>query len=78
MHLAVQHSTHRACPVLAPPGPSISENHKDYMSRLVRRLRRYFPAEAAGEIWREFRPALRSIHTPEAQEVGTAVLLCCC
>jgi hypothetical protein len=63
---------------LAPPGPSISENHKDYMSRLVRRLRRYFPAEAAGEIWREFRPALRSIHTPEAQEVGIAVLLCWC
>lgn len=44
------------------------------MSRLVRRLRRYLPAEAAGEIWREFRPALRNIHTPEAQEVNSVAL----
>jgi hypothetical protein len=45
------------------------ENQKELLSRTVRRMRRYFAPEAAAEIWTEFEPGLRAIHTPESQEV---------
>ena len=48
-------------------GPSIQENHKEVILKLLRTLRRFFAPEAAQEIWAFFKPKLLTVH-PDFQE----------
>jgi hypothetical protein len=48
-------------------GPSIQENHKEVILKLIRTLRRFFAPEAALEIWAFFKPKLLTVH-PDFQE----------
>ena len=44
------------------PGPSVQENHKEVILKLIRTLRRFFAPEAAQEIWAFFKPKLLTLH----------------
>ena len=50
-------------------GPSVQENHKEVILKLIRTLRRFFAPEAAQEIWDFFKPKLLTLH-PDFQEAS--------
>lgn len=54
-------------------GPSVQENHKEVLLKLIRTLRRFFAPEAAQEIWAFFRPKLLTLH-PDFQEASPCSL----
>ena len=56
-------------------GPSIQENHKEVILKLIRTLRRFFAPEAAQEIWAFFKPKLLTVH-PDFQEACHCSLRC--
>ena len=54
-------------------GPSVQENHKEVLLKLIRTLRRFFAPEAAQEIWAFFKPKLLTLH-PDFQEASPCSL----
>ena len=41
--------------------------------QIIHRSRRFFPLEAAQEIWEEFSPAMSNVFMPESMEVASAI-----
>eukprot|EP00873_Tetraselmis_striata_P035714 jgi/Tetstr1/455978/TSEL_042757.t2 len=57
-------------------GAAVMESHKEALTQLIRKSRRFFPEGSAAEIWAEFRGGLQDTHQPAAFEsLGWLVLL---
>lgn len=60
----------------AAQGAAVMESHKEALTQLIRKSRRFFPEGSAAEIWAEFRGGLQDTHQPAAFEsLGWLVLL---